>query len=131
MFKKTDKLYVQFIGYLFASAIALAVDICLLYVLTEYFHYYYLISATISFLSGIAITYILSKLYIFNKTKIKNKSVEFAVFLLIGVIGLLLNNIFIYIFTEYFGLYYMFSKCIVVVVTYLWNFFARKKFIFS
>lgn len=126
MFKKTDKLHTQFISYFFASAIALAVDIALLYVLTEYFHFYYLVSATISFLAGITITYILSKLYIFNKTKINNKSIEFAVFLLIGIIGLILNNIFIYIFTEYFGFYYMFSKCIVVIVTYLWNFFARK-----
>lgn len=131
IFKKKDNVYFQFVGYFFASVIALTVDICMLYVLTEYFHLYYIKSATISFLLGITITYIFSKLYIFNKTKINNKTVEFTIFLLIGIIGLLLNNIFIYIFTEYFGIYYMFSKCIVTVITYLWNFFARKFFIFS
>jgi putative flippase GtrA len=102
-----------------------------LYILTEYVHLYYLVSATISFLVGIAITYICSKMYIFTKTSIKNKTAEFIIFLIIGIIGLILNNVFLYVFTEYFGLYYMFSKCFVIIITYLWNYFARKKFIFS
>lgn len=129
--RKTDNSYLQFAKYFFASGIALVVDMATLFVLTEYFHIYYLLSATISFLFGIAITYVLSKLYIFSKTNINNKAAEFSVFLIIGIIGLLLNNLFLYVFTEYFGVYYMFSKCFAVIVTYLWNFFARKKFIFG
>ena len=129
--KKTDNSCLQFIKYFFASGIALFADISVLYILTEYVHLYYLVSATISFLVGIAITYICSKLYIFTKTSIKNKTAEFTVFLIIGVIGLVLNNVFLYVFTEYLGLYYMLSKCLVIIITYLWNYFARKKFIFS
>ncbi|MGE4385808.1 MAG: GtrA family protein [Endomicrobiaceae bacterium] len=129
--KKTDNSYMQFIKYFFASAIALFVDITTLFLLTEYCQLYYLFSATISFLLGIFITYLFSKLYIFNKTSVKNKTLEFSIFLLIGVIGLLINNLFLYVFTEFFNVYYIFSKCIVVIITYLWNFFARKKFIFS
>ena len=128
---KTDNSYLQFIKYFFASGIALFADVAVLYILTEYVHLYYLISATISFMVGIAITYICSKLYIFTKTSIKNRTAEFTVFLIIGIIGLILNNIFLYIFTEYLGLYYMLSKCLVIAITYLWNYFARKKFIFS
>lgn len=128
---KTDNSYFQFIKYFFASGIALFADISILFILTEYFNVYYIVSATISFLAGIAITYIFSKLYIFTKTKIYNKINEFTVFLVIGIIGLILNNIFLYIFTEYFGIYYMLSKIFVIIVTYLWNYFARKKFIFS
>jgi putative flippase GtrA len=129
--KKTDNSYFQFIKYFFASGIALFADMAVLYILTEYAHLYYLVSATISFLVGIAITYICSKLYIFTKTSIKNKTIEFTVFLVIGIIGLVLNNVFLYVFTEYLGLYYMLSKCLVIIITYLWNYFARKKFIFS
>ncbi|MDD5101918.1 MAG: GtrA family protein [Endomicrobiaceae bacterium] len=129
--KKTDNSYFQFVKYFFASGIALVVDMGMLFVLTEYCHLYYLLSSTISFLLGIFITYLFSKLYIFNKTSVKSKTMEFSIFLLIGLIGLLLNNLFLYVLTEYFDVYYMFSKCIVVIITYLWNFFARKKFIFS
>jgi len=129
--KKTDNSYFQFIKYFFASGIALFADISILFIFTEYFKVYYILSATISFLAGIAITYIFSKLYIFTKTKISNKINEFTIFLIIGIIGLILNNIFLYIFTEYFGIYYMLSKIFVIIVTYLWNYFARKKFIFS
>ena len=128
---KTDNSYFQFIKYFFASGIALFADVSILFILTEYFNVYYIVSATISFLAGIAITYVFSKLYIFTKTKIHNKINEFTVFLVIGIIGLILNNIFLYIFTEYFGIYYMLSKIFVIIVTYLWNYFARKKFIFS
>ena len=129
--KKTNNSYLQFIKYFFASGIALFADISILYILTEYAHLYYIISATASFLAGIAITYICSKLYIFTKTSIKNKTTEFVIFLAIGIIGLILNNIFLYVFTEYLSLHYMLSKCLVILITYLWNYFARKKFIFS
>lgn len=129
--KKTDNSYLQFIKYFFASAIALFADVSLLFILTEYFNLYYLVSATVSFLLGIAVTYILSKFYIFTKTKINNGFNEFLLFLIIGVIGLILNNIFLYVFTEYFKIYYMLSKCFVIIITYLWNYFARKKLIFS
>lgn len=129
--KKTDNSYFQFIKYFFVSGIALFADMSILFILTEYFNVYYILSATISFLAGIAITYILSKFYIFTKTKIDNKINEFTVFLIIGIIGLILNNVFLYIFTEYLGIYYMLSKIFVIIVTYLWNYFARKKFIFS
>ncbi len=129
--EKTDNSYLQFIKYFFASAIALFADMAVLFVLTEFCHIYYLISATISFLAGIAITYIFSKLYIFTKTSISSKTAEFTVFLVIGIIGLILNNIFLYIFTDVFDIHYMLSKCLVIAITYLWNYFARKKFIFS
>lgn len=128
---KTDNSYFQFIKYFFASGIALFVDVSILFILTEYFNIYYVVSATISFLAGIAITYILSKFYIFTKTKIHNKINEFTVFLVIGITGLILNNIFLYVFTEYLGIYYMLSKFFVIIITYLWNYFARKKLIFS
>ena len=128
---KTDNSSLQFIKYFFASGIALFADVSILFILTEYADLYYLVSATIAFLTGIAITYICSKLYIFTKTRIKNRTAEFTVFLIIGIIGLVLNNIFLYIFTEYLGLYYMVSKCLVIAITYLWNYFARKIFIFS
>ena len=128
--EKTDNSYIQFIKYFFASGIALFADMAVLFFLTEFCNVYYLISATISFLVGIAITYIFSKLYIFTKTSIKNRTAEFTVFLIIGVIGLILNNIFLFVFTDLLGIYYMISKCLVIVITYLWNYFARNKFIF-
>lgn len=129
--EKTDNSYLQFVKYFFASGLALFVDVSSLFVLTEFCKLYYILSATIAFMLGIAITYILSKKYIFSKTKIKNQSKEFFIFLIIGIIGLILNNIFLYLFTEYFDIYYMLSKCMVIIITYLWNFFARKYFIFS
>ena len=91
--EKTDNSYLQFIKYFFFFFLALFVDMGTLFVLTEFCKVYYIISATISFMLGIAVTYILSKMYIFTKTKIKNGFKEFVIFLVIGIIGLILNNI--------------------------------------
>ncbi|WP_317194354.1 GtrA family protein [Bacteroides faecis] len=67
----------------------------------------------------------------FRSSKIKNKKIEFILFGLIGVIGLGLNNVLLYFFTDLIGLYYMLSKLITAVLVYAWNFLGRRYFLFN
>jgi len=73
----------------------------------------------------------LSKLWVFTTSTLKNKKKEFLIFLLIGIIGLLLNNLFLWIFTKIFALHYMISKLISTALVYFWNFFAWKYILFN
>ncbi|MDP3066390.1 MAG: GtrA family protein, partial [Methanobacteriaceae archaeon] len=52
--------------------------------------------------------------------------IEFGVFTIIGIVGLALNEVFIWAFTEKLQLYYLYSKIISAVIVLFWNFFARK-----
>lgn len=118
LFGKTTNLFIQFFRYTLVGGLAFVVDLVLLFVLTEYAHWHYLVSATLSFLAGLLVNYILSTQWIFRSSKIKNKKIEFILFGLIGVIGLGLNNVLLYFFTDLIGLYYMLSKLITAVLVY-------------
>ena len=131
LFGKTTNLFIQFFRYTLVGGLAFVVDLVLLFVLTEYAHWHYLVSATLSFLAGLLVNYILSTQWIFRSSKIKNKKIEFILFGLIGVIGLGLNNVLLYFFTDLIGLYYMLSKLITAVLVYAWNFLGRRYFLFN
>ena len=131
LFGKTTNLFIQFFRYTLVGGLAFVVDLVLLFVLTEYAHWHYLVSATLSFLAGLLVNYILSTQWIFRSSKIKNKKIEFILFGLIGVIGLGLNNVLLYFFTDLIGLYYMLSELITAVLVYAWNFLGRRYFLFN
>ena len=122
----TDKLLIQFVRYFFVGGFAFVVDFGLLYILTEYAGLHYLLSATLSFIAGLLVNYIISCLWVFSNSKFKSRIVEFLFFAAIGVVGLVLNDFLIWLFTDCIGTHYMFSKIVAAAVVYLWNFFARK-----
>lgn len=126
----TDKLLVQFVRYFFVGGFAFVVDFGLLYILTEYAGLHYLLSATLSFIAGLLVNYIISCLWVFNGSKFKNRLIEFLFFAAIGVVGLALNDALIWLFTDCIGTHYMFSKIVAAAMVYLWNFFARKYLVF-
>ena len=126
----TDKLLVQFVRYFFVGGFAFVVDFGLLYILTEYAGLHYLLSATLSFIAGLLVNYIISCLWVFNGSKFKNRLVEFLFFAAIGVVGLALNDTLIWLFTDCIGTHYLFSKIVAAAMVYLWNFFARKYLVF-
>ena len=131
LFENTTNLFIQLFRYTLVGGLAFVVDFGLLFFLTEYVCLHYLISATISFLAGLLVNYVISTQWIFRDSKIKNKKVEFILFGLIGVIGLILNNVLIYLFTDVVGLYYMLSKLVTAIIVYMWNFLGRRYFLFN
>ncbi len=127
---KTDNLLIQLIRYTIVGGLAFVVDFGLLFILTEYARLHYILSATCSFFAGLLVNYYISTAWVFEST-IKNKHIEFTLFALIGIIGLGLNDLLIWIFTEKCHIYYMFSKLITAALVYLWNFLGRKYFVFN
>ena len=128
---KTDNTLIQLFRYTFVGGIAFIFDFSTLYLLTEFFQVHYLISAAIAFLLGLTINYILSIFWVFKTRVIKSKWLEFGIFALIGIIGLGLNELIIWTFTEYVGFHYMASKIVSTVIIYLWNFFTRKCILYN
>lgn len=127
----TNNVFYQFVRYAFVGGLAFVVDFGLLYILTEYLSFYYIFSAIISFIVGLLVNYFISVAWVFSQAGSNKRMTEFFYFAFIGVIGLLLNALILWCITELFDVYYMYSKLITAVVVYLWNFFARKYFLFS
>ena len=112
------------------SMISFSVDIGILALLTEVFLVFYLVSAAISFGIGVTVSYALSVLWVFGRRRIPSKAAEYALFVLIGVIGLGLNEALLWLFTERLSIYYLLSKLIAAVLIFAWNFGARKYLLF-
>lgn len=126
---KTQNTYVQFLRYGLVSSIALAVDFGGLVYLKQYMHINYLIAASISFTVGLFVNYALSSFWVFHGSKLTKKN-ELIFFALIGLVGLGLTDLILWVLTSGLGLYYVLSKAIATVIVYFWNFGARKKYIF-
>lgn len=129
--QSTENTLVQFFRYVFVGGIAFVADFGSLFLLTEYVGLHYLVSATAAFIIGLSINYIISTLWVFQHGRVKNRYVEFLFFALIGMAGLGLNTLVMYVFTDLMEIHYLLSKIISTVLVFLWNFLVRKYILFN
>ena len=131
IFLPTERLGYQYIRYIVVGGSAFVVDVALLYVFTEYFHWHYLLSATASFIIGAVYNYFLSIAWIFPTRIFQNKKIELLFFIFIGVTGLGLNIFIIHFATAWLDLHYLLSKGVSGILVFSWNFALRRRFLFS
>lgn len=124
--EKTDDTKIQFFRYIFVGGAAAVVNIGSLFIFKECFQIYYLIANILGFLLGLIVNYLLSKLLVFTKENNMGKIAEFLSYAIIGVVGLGLDTLFVWLFTDVFAFYYMLSKIISTLLVFIWNFTARK-----
>ncbi|MCK9292867.1 MAG: GtrA family protein [archaeon] len=120
----------KFGKYSFFSVVATITDIIILFILTEFIGIYYLLSVKISYVGGMLVAFFGNKKYTFDKNKKKNLH-KFIDFVIISVIDLMLNIILIKILTEYFSVWYIFSKIIVVFIIFIAKYYTHKKIAFN
>ena len=126
----TNRMQIQLFRYLFVGGAAFVFDFVLLYLLTAHAGLFYLTSASISFLAGLFVNYILSILWVFPNHSFSNRWLEFGVFAAVGIVGLGLNDFFMWFFTGVLGFYFLYSKILATIFVFMWNFFARKLSLF-
>lgn len=131
LFGSTGSLPCQFARYLVVGGLAFVVDFGSLYLLTEFVGLHYLVSAAVAFLLGLATNYLLSRIWVFDRRTIKNSAMEFAVFAVIGAVGLGFNEGIIWFVREKIHLHYLVAKTISAGIVLMWNFGARRSLLFS
>lgn len=130
IFEKSDNIIVQLFRYAVVGGLAFAADYGLLYALTEWCGLYYILSATLSFVAGLTVNYLISIHWVFNESKLRSRTAEFVIYAAVGVVGLLFNNLLLYLFTDCLELHYMISKLVSAAIVLLWNFVARRLILF-
>ncbi len=120
----------EFIRYFGASAIALALDTGILWFLTSILSVPYLLSGAIAFTAGLVAVYYLSVNWVFENRLLRNSFAEFTAFALIGLVGLIMNELILWLFTSIVGFYYLSSKIFSVLVVFTWNYTARRTLLF-
>lgn len=124
------KLIAQFMKFGVVGVIAFVIDYGLLILLTETLgEQYLLINATISFTVSVIFNYAASMRYVFTHREGMSRRREFIIFIVLSVIGLLLNNLCLWVGDAFLGWDYRIVKIIATAIVTMWNFVSRKKFL--
>lgn len=121
---------VQFFRYLLVGGLAFLVDFGTLWGLTTGLGLHYLVSAALAFLLGLGVNYLLSVVWVFQQRRLASREREFAVFAVIGVVGLGFNELALWLMCGRFGLDYRIAKIVSTAAVFAWNFGARKFLLF-
>jgi len=128
--KKTQKLTIQVFRYLIVSGVSLLVDTAVLTGLTELAGLHYLVSAVAGYLTGLVVNYILSRVWVFHSSKLQSKTAEFAIFAVIGLVGMGINELILWGWVSLLGLHYVYGRLVSAVIGYTWKYAARKWLLF-
>ncbi len=120
----------QFVRYGFVGGLAYSIDLISLFALTELVGIHYLVSAVVAYLLGLVVNYLLSVRWVFSSRNITDPKMEFVVFTLLGIVGLLLNELIIWGFAELLLLHYMVSRVLSAFITFPTKFALRKLLLF-
>lgn len=119
----------QLLKFGVVGAIAFVIDFGVLVFLTEVFGLNPVISATISFIASVVFNYVASMRYVFARREDMSRTREFIIFVVLSVIGLGINDLLMWLGTEFSSIDYRIVKVAATAVVMVWNFVTRKLFL--
>ena len=87
------------------------------------------VSNSLGFIIAVSSNYYLNRIWTFKSNSIQIFE-EYTSFLIISIVGLIANNMFLYLFHEKLDKQFYTSKFIAILLTSFWNFFANYYFTF-
>jgi dolichol-phosphate mannosyltransferase len=114
-------------GFAFVGLIGLFVNIGLLYIFTEFFGIYYLLSSVFSIEISIFSNFMLDDTFVFPRSR-KRKMIErFFSYQMISIGGSLMTIALLAIFTEFLGIYYLISGILAIFIVFVYNFTINRR----
>lgn len=126
---KTRELLIQIFKFGIVGMIATIIDFIFIYIFRDIVGLSILLSNTLSFIISVIYNYIASIIFVFNVDKNKDSKMIFIKFIIFSIIGLIISNIFMELFTNIINLHYLIAKVISTLVVMIFNFITRKKFL--
>ncbi|CDD76104.1 putative uncharacterized protein [Cryptobacterium sp. CAG:338] len=123
------KLISQFMKFGIVGVIAFVIDYGFMVLLTEVFGVPYLISTTVSFIISVIFNYFASMRFVFKRKDDMSRRREFIIFVVLSVIGLVINDVFMWLMVDFLFIDYRISKIVVTFIVAVWNFVTRKIFL--
>jgi len=129
--KPPRKLTTLFAFAQIAAMTGTAVDFLFYIFFTEIVGLWYVISNIIGATMGAITNFLMGRYWVFTSTesKIQNQAGRY---ILVSLGSLILNTIGVYLLTDIFGIYYVWSKVIVsIVIGITYNFILQKNFVYK
>lgn len=120
---------VKFIKFCFVGFSGLILDFFTTWILKEKLNTPKYLANSIGFIMAVSTNYMLNRIWTFEST---NPSIpkEYASFFIVSLIGLFINNLFLYVIHEKMNTKFYVSKFVAIVLTTFWNFFANYSYTF-
>lgn len=117
--------------YGFISALALAIDFAAMVAAKEWGGAHYLLAASVGLVFGTLVHYRLAKSHVFDASRIRSQTLEFAAYASIGLFAMLVSLVVIYVSTDVFGLDYRIAKAPAAIASFVFGYLARKHLLFE
>lgn len=124
------EILIKFAMFFLAGGVGFAGDILIATALLRTKKFHLLVANTIGFLIGVIIKYFINRIWTFRSTD-PDMAAQFAKFMGISLIGLIMVNGIVYYLHKKRGKKFMFSKIIAMSVFMVWNFVANYYFTFT
>jgi putative flippase GtrA len=118
----------KFLKFGFVGFSGMIIDFSITYLLKEKVKIHRYISSSIGFTIAASSNYLLNRIWTFESSNSKIL-LEYSSFLIISIIGLAINNLFLYLFEKRLRFYL--AKLFAIGVTMIWNFTANYIFTFN
>jgi putative flippase GtrA len=121
----------QIVRYIISGGTAAFVNILFLYIFTDIFGWWYLMSAVVAFLFGFAVSFGMQKFWTFRDHSTDNVHVQASIYLIVCIANLLWNTFLMYMFVDIFGMWYILAQIFAGGIVALSSFFIYRKFVFK
>ena len=122
----------QFFRFGVVGAIAFVIDYGILMLLSQVVGWDPVLSSAISFTVSVVFNYVVSMRYVFTRREDLSREREFVIFVILSIIGLVINSACIWTGTQAFGDVahaVTATKVVATVVVALWNNWSRKRWL--
>ena len=122
-------LIIKFIKFCIVGFSGLIIDFIITYISKEKLKIHKYISNSLGFVIAVCTNYYLNRIWTFESDSTQIFE-EYTSFFIISIVGLITNNIFLYLFHEKLEKQFYTSKLIAILLTSFWNFFANYYYTF-
>jgi putative flippase GtrA len=118
------------VRFIIAGGTSAFVDLTLLFVLSEVFKVYYLLSAILAFIGAFGVSFTLHKYWTFKSHQEETHKQAFL-YLFTQFFGLLLNTALMYIFVDLLKIYVMLAQFIAGILVAFCSYFIARNLVFK
>jgi len=123
--------YKRFIKYVISGCTSASVDLIILFILTHFVGFHYLVSSIMAFSIAFFVSFALQKFWTFQDSSFDKIHHQLLFYLATGLGNLGLNTLLMYLFVDIFGFWYILAQIVAGLLIACGSFFIYRNFIFK